>query len=64
MSIIRRDDIEVYLRSVTYDQRVNAQMSKFLARIKWLPLYRRFDIFIDAVESFNKIREMNIIKQE
>jgi hypothetical protein len=64
MSIIRRDDIEVYLRSVTYDQRVNALMSKFLARIKWLPLYRRFDIFIDAVESFNKIREMNIIKQE
>ena len=50
MSIIRRDDIEVYLRSVTYDQRVNALMSKFLARIKWLPLYRRFDIFIDAVD--------------
>jgi len=64
MSIIRRDDIEVYLRSVTYDQRVNALMSKFLARIKWLPLYRRFDIFIDAVDSFNKIREGNIIKQE
>jgi hypothetical protein len=39
-------------------------MSKFLARIKWLPLYRRFDIFIDAVDSFNKIREGNIIKQE
>jgi len=35
-------------------------MSKFLSRLKWLPLYRRFDIWIDAVEAANKIREANL----
>lgn len=64
MSIIRQDDIEVYLRTVTYDQRINRLISKFLARMKWLPLYRRYDIWTDAVESFNRIREANIAKQE
>ncbi len=64
MSIIRQDDVEVYLRQVTYDQRINRLMSKFLARLKWLPMYRRYDIFIDAVEGFNKIRQTNIAKQE
>lgn len=64
MSIIRQDDIEIYLRSVTYDQRINRLMSKFLVRLKWLPLYRRFEIWTDAVESYNKIREDNILSQE
>lgn len=64
MSIIRRDDVEVYLRTVTYDQRVNQLMSKYLARLKWMPLYRRFEIWTDAVDAFNKIRDQNIIKQE
>lgn len=57
MSIIRRDDVEVYLRTVTYDQRVNQLMSKYLARLKWMPLYRRFEIWTDAVDAFNKIRD-------
>ena len=45
MSVIRADDIETYLRTVTYDQKINRLMTKFLARLKWLPLYRRFEIF-------------------
>lgn len=64
MSIIRQDDVEVYLRSITYDQRINRLMSKFLARLKWLPLYRRFEIWTDAVEAFNKIKEGNLSNQE
>jgi hypothetical protein len=60
MSLIREDDVEVYLRQVTYDQQVNRVMAKFLSRLKWLPLYRRFDIWIDAVEAANKIREANL----
>ena len=64
MSIIRQDDVEVYLRTVTYDQKISKLMTKFLARLKWLPLYRRFEIWSDSVESFNKIKEANIQRQE
>jgi len=39
-------------------------MSKYLARLKLLPLYRRFEIWIDAVESYNKIKEANLSRQE
>jgi hypothetical protein len=60
MSIIRQDDIETYLRTVTYDQKINRLMTKFLARLKWLPLYRRFEIWSDAVESYAKIKEGNV----
>jgi hypothetical protein len=60
MSIIRQDDVEVYMRQVAYDQKVNRLMSKFLARLKWLPLYRRFEIWTDAVEAYNKIKEANL----
>ncbi len=39
-------------------------MTKFLARLKWLPLYRRFEIWSDAVESYAKIKEGNVKAQE
>ncbi len=62
MSIIRQDDIEIYLRTVTYEQRINRLMTKFTARLKWLPLYRRFEIWVDAIDHYNKIRSINMIK--
>lgn len=64
MSIIKQDDIEVYLRTVCYDQKVNKLMTKFLARLKWLPLHARFDIWNETVESFCKVKENNIHRQE
>jgi hypothetical protein len=60
MSIIKQDDIEVYLRTVCYDQKINKLMTKFLARLKWLPLHARFDIWNETVESFCKVKENNI----
>jgi hypothetical protein len=38
MSIIKQDDVEIYMRTVCYDQKINRVTSKFLARLKWLPL--------------------------
>ncbi len=64
MSVVRPDDIESYLRTVTYDQKINRLMTKFLARLKWLPLYRRFEIFNESIESYFKIKEANIKRQE
>ena len=61
---LRPDDIESYLRTVTYDQKINRLMTKFLARLKWLPLYRRFEIFNESIESYFKIKEANIKRQE
>ncbi|CDW83349.1 UNKNOWN [Stylonychia lemnae] len=48
ISSLRRDDIEVYLRTVTYEQKIQKLVSKYLARLKWMPLYKRFEIFQDA----------------
>jgi hypothetical protein len=64
MSVIRADDVETYLRTVTYDQKINRLMTKYLARLKWLPLHRRFEIFNDATESYFKIKEANVKNQE
>ncbi len=60
MSVIRPDDVEIYLRTVTYDQKINRLMTKYLARLKWLPLHRRFEIFSDAIESYCKIKDGNV----
>lgn len=37
-SLIREDDIEVYTRGVTYRNKINRVMNKFLSRLKWLPM--------------------------
>lgn len=39
-------------------------MSKFLARLKWLPLHARFEVWNETVESFCKVKENNIHRQE
>lgn len=44
-SSIREDDIEVYLRHVTYAEKINKLLNKWLARLKWMPLTKRFEIF-------------------
>ena len=37
-SLIREDDVEVYLRGVSYKSKLLKVMNKFLSRLKWLPL--------------------------
>ena len=34
-SIIREDDIEVYLRDVTYRNKCSKVINKFMSRLKW-----------------------------
>lgn len=36
-SLIREDDIEVYLRGVTYLNKVNRSINKLIQRVKWMP---------------------------
>jgi hypothetical protein len=60
VSSIRMDDIEIYLRQVTYEQKINKLVNKFLTRVKWIPLTKKFEIFNESVIAYNKIKEGNL----
>jgi hypothetical protein len=51
------DDFEVYLRSTTYDLKLNRAVEKFIARLKWLPLSCGFDLFKESHLLLKKQRE-------
>lgn len=51
-SCIRQDDIEVYLRHVTYASKINRLSNKFIARLKWMGVSRRYDVFDSMVAGF------------
>jgi len=59
-SLIREDDIEVYIRGISYRNKVNKLVNKFMSRLKWLPMERSFDILEKAVEMQHDIKEANI----
>lgn len=61
-SCIRSDDIEIYMRHVTYADKINKLVNKFIARLKWLPLSQRYDVFESVVGKYFAIREENIQK--
>ena len=50
-SLLREDDIEIYMRSVAYRNKVSKCVNKFMSRLKWLPLQRRFQIYEKAVRA-------------
>mgnify|MGYP006091531913 CR=1 FL=1 len=59
-SAIRADDIEVYLRHVAYAGKINKVVHKFLARLKWMPMCSRFEIFEAVADRYFFIREENL----
>jgi predicted transcriptional regulator len=44
-SLIREDDVEVYLRATSYRNKVSKLVNKFISRLKWLPMQHRSAIF-------------------
>jgi hypothetical protein len=44
-SLIREDDIEVYIRQVSYRNKVAKLVNKYIARLKWLPLKHKQQIY-------------------
>ena len=56
-SCIREDDFEVYSRHLTYANSVNKLVNKFMARLKWLPLAKRFDMFDKMVKKYFEQRQ-------
>jgi len=51
-SVIRKDDIEVYLRHTVYSLKINKLVNKFMSAQKWVPLTNRFEIFEQAVKGY------------
>jgi len=62
--LIREDDIEVYIRGVSYKNKVSKTVNKFMTRLKWIPLEQRYEIFEKAMRSNKAIKQKNIKKQE
>lgn len=42
------DDFEIYLRAQTYETKLSRTIQKFVNRIKWLPITKRYQIFKEA----------------
>jgi hypothetical protein len=49
-SLIRDDDVEVYMRGVSHRNKILKTVNKFMGRLKWLPLAKKWKIFEEAVE--------------
>ena len=63
LSALRADDIDVYLRCITYEDKVSRIAEKFVRKAKWLPLTHRFEIHKDTIETFQKIRNTSLTEQ-
>jgi hypothetical protein len=62
-SAIRTDDIEVYLRYLTYEEQTTRLARKFLHRCQLLPLQHRHEIFRDSAHEYQKLRNQSIQAQ-
>lgn len=50
-SLIREDDVEVYVRGTTYRNKINKTVNKFMSRLKWLPMHSKYQLFEKSIES-------------
>ena len=63
VSALRIDDIDVYIRVTSYEEKVNRSTDKFINRTKWLPMSHRFDVFKQTQEYFQQ-RKLDYRQQE
>jgi len=63
ISALRADDIDVYLRTATYEERITRKAERFIQRTKCAPLSHRFDIYQDSVEYFQQLRNQSMNEQ-
>jgi hypothetical protein len=63
-SLVREDDIEVYLRATSYRNKVSRVVDKYISRLKWFPMQHRYSIFEEAVLMGKTIKAENIAAQK
>ncbi len=49
ISCMRMDDFEIYFRSSCYERKLFKTCEKFISMVKWIPLTKRFDIWVEAL---------------
>lgn len=62
-SSLRVDDLDVYNRIVTYEEKCSRATSKFINKAKWAPLSHRFDVYTRHQQYFQSIRKESLDKQ-
>ena len=62
-SLLREDDVEVYMRGVAYRNKILKTVNKLMSRLKWVPLRSKTDIFERAIEEHFNLKQRNIDKQ-
>ena len=63
-SALRSDDIDVYLRCITYEDKIMLPADKFVRRVRWVPMTHRFEVYQDSIECFQSMRNAAIGKQK
>lgn len=63
-SLIREDDIEVFMRATSYKNKINKVTNKFISRLKWVPMKHRYEIFEKAIEGHFSMKNQNIQRQK
>ena len=56
-SALRTDDLDVYNRIVTYEEKCSRGATKLINKAKWAPLSHRFDIYLRHQQYFQAHRE-------
>lgn len=51
-SLVREDDIEVYIRGVSHRNKLTKTVNKFINRLKWLPMLHKQAIYEDSITSY------------
>jgi hypothetical protein len=64
LSAIRADDIDVYLRTITYEEAITRGAERFIQRAKWAPQASRFKIYDQSVKYYQVLRNKNIKSQK
>ena len=63
LSALRADDIDIYLRNTTYQEKITRKADKFVQRAKWVPMSQRFELYSDSVKYFQELRNNSIASQ-
>jgi hypothetical protein len=63
-TLIKEDDVEVFVRSTVYKNKVNKTLNKLISRLKWIANKSKFEIYEQAVGSYFKIKNKNIEQQQ
>jgi hypothetical protein len=63
-SLIREDDIEVFLRGTAYRNKVNKTFNKLISRLKWQTQRQKYAVFEKTLKHYFQAKRANIKQQK